>query len=220
MSEMPIIHENQPIYTIGVGLAKAKVAVITIHGRGAGAHDILSVAGYWPQTDVAYLAPDAAAGREWYPARFFAPLGHNEPNLSSALRLIEKVRQSIAASLPDSQIVIAGFSQGACLALEFAARNPRRYGAIIAYSGGLIGEDADITNHSGNLAQTPVFIGCSDIDPHIPVRRVRASSAVMRELGANVQEIIYPGMGHTINDEELAIGATMIESLLNNQQQA
>ena len=173
---------------------------ICIHGRGASAEDILGLAPQLGTNDVAYLAPQAA-GHTWYPYSFLSPIPQNEPGLTSALGVIARLIDS--TNLGSERIVILGFSQGACLALEFAARNPRRYGAIAGLSGGLIGPPGTPRDYSGSMENTPVFIGCSNIDPHIPVERVHESAEVLRRMGAVVDERIYPGMGHTIHEDEL-----------------
>ena len=171
-----------------------------MHGRGASAEDILGLAPELGTDDVAYLAPQAA-GHTWYPYSFLSPIPQNEPGITSALGVIARLVDS--ADLGSGRVVILGFSQGACLALEFAARNPRRYAAIVALSGGLIGPSGTPRDYPGSMENTPVFIGCSDIDAHIPVERIRESAEVFRRMGAVVDERIYPGMGHTINEDEL-----------------
>ncbi len=206
-------HRGQPVLLAGKPLAEARAAAILIHGRGATAESILALAGPLNQPDMAFLAPQAA-GRTWYPLRFTEPLAANEPWLSSALGIVAAlVEQAGAAGIPPERVALIGFSQGACLSLEFAARNPRRYGAVVAFSGGLIGPDAAAWRHSGSLADTPVFLGCSDIDAHIPLKRVRESSAAMGALGAAVTERIYPGMAHTVNDDELRFARGLLEAL-------
>ena len=199
----PDPHAGQPVLHVGPPLTEARLAIIAIHGRGASAQDILGLATELAAPDVAFVAPQAA-GFSWYPYSFLSPLPQNEPHLSSALRLIASlVDDIVSAGVPDGRIGIMGFSQGACLSLEFAARHPRRYAAVIALSGGLIGPPGTPRDYQGTLAGTPVFLGCSDIDPHIPVERVRGSADVFRRLGAAVDERIYPRMGHTINGDEL-----------------
>jgi predicted esterase len=165
-----------------------------------------------PGTKVAYVAPQAAGGT-WYPNSFLAPLGSNEPGLGSALQAIGDVLRDVEDhGIPSERTVLLGFSQGACLALEFAARNPRRYGGVVGLSGGLIGTgdraevprpDDKLFEYSGSLAGTPVFVACSDPDPHIPLERVRRTAEVLRELGGDVTERIYPGMPHSIKEDEL-----------------
>jgi phospholipase/carboxylesterase len=197
------MHEQQPILHHGAALAQARAAMIMIHGRGASAEDILSLAGEFAQPDVAYLAPQAA-GHTWYPNRFTAPVATNEPHLSAALAVIDALVARIAASVPHERVLLLGFSQGACLALEYAARHPRRYGGVVALSGALIENGDQPRNYAGTLAGTPVFLGCSDVDAHIPLARVRRSSQALQALGATVTERIYPGMAHTVNADEVA----------------
>ena len=199
----PHPHANQPVLTLGPTPAEARLGAILIHGRGASAEDILGLAHELALPDVAYLAPQAA-GHTWYPYSFLSRTEQNEPGLSSALLVIEGlVQQFEQQGIPADRVVLMGFSQGACLTLEFAARHARRYAAIAGFSGGLIGLPGTPRNYPGSFDSTPVFIGCSDVDPHIPVERVRESAEVYRRMGANVDERIYPGMGHTINQDEI-----------------
>jgi predicted esterase len=193
-------HAGQPVLHYGPPIAQARRVAIFIHGRGASAEDILGLAPELGTDDVAYLAPQAA-GHTWYPYSFLSPIPQNEPGISSALGVIARLVDS--TGLGSERVVILGFSQGACLALEFAARNPRRYAAVVALSGGLIGPPGTPRDYAGSMETTPVFIGCSDIDPHIPVERIRESAEVFRRMGAAVDERIYRGMGHTINEDEL-----------------
>ena len=176
---------------------------ILIHGRGASAEDILSLAEELSADDVAYLAPQAA-GHTWYPYSFLAPMAQNEPGLSSALGVIAAILASLEdQGMPANRVVLMGFSQGACLASEFAARHARRYAGIAALSGGLIGPPGTARDYAGTFDGTPVFMGCSDVDPHIPLERVRESADVFRRMGAVVDERIYRGMGHTVSRDEI-----------------
>jgi predicted esterase len=193
-------HAGQPVLHYGPPIAQARRVAIFIHGRGASAEDILGLAPELGTDDVAYLAPQAA-GRTWYPHSFLSPIPQNEPGITSALGVVARLVES--TGLKSERVVILGFSQGACLALEFAARNPRRYAAVVALSGGLIGPPGTPRDYPGSMENTPVFIGCSDIDAHIPVERIRESAEVFRRMAAVVDERIYPGMGHTINEDEL-----------------
>ena len=163
--------------------------------------------------DIAYLAPQAA-GSTWYPYSFLAPISDNEPGLSSALSVIDRLVHAVEQEhVPSERVAILGFSQGACLTLEFAARHPRRHAAIVGLSGGLIGPPGTPRNYPGSLDGTPVFLGCSDVDPHIPLERVHESSEVFRRLGASVDERIYPRMGHTINRDEIdAVSALLTKT--------
>jgi predicted esterase len=196
-------HGGQPVLFAGAPIGEAKGAMILVHGRGADARDILGLAEYFGRPDLAYMAPEAA-GHTWYPNRFLVPVEQNEPYLSSALGVFATLVADIGkGGIRAERVFLLGFSQGACLSLEFAARNPRRYGGVIALSGGLIGANVKADNYSGSLAGTPVFLGCSDVDPHIPLARVKESSAVMAALGATVTERIYPGMGHTVTGDEV-----------------
>ena len=196
-------HAGQPVLRIGPPLAQARLAVIAIHGRGASAEDILGLAGEVAAGDVAFFAPQAA-GASWYPYSFLSPIARNEPFLSSALHLIATLLDDIAASgVPAERVGLMGFSQGACLSLEFAARHARRYHAVVGLSGGLIGPPGSPRDYVGTMEGTPVFLGCSDIDPHIPLERVHESAEVFQRMGAGVDERIYPRMGHTINGDEL-----------------
>jgi phospholipase/carboxylesterase len=202
----------------GAPTHRARAAMILVHGRGASAENMLSLADVLAQPDFAYLAPQAARGT-WYPYSFLAPLEDNEPFLSSALQTIaDAVRALEQEGFAAHRIAILGFSQGGCLALEYVARHARRYGAVAGLSAGLIGPEGTPRDYAGSLAETPMFLGCSDIDPHIPLARVRDSSRVLGALGAQVRETIYPGMGHTINDDEIARVRGLMARLLENDQ--
>jgi len=206
-------HRGQPVLQAGAGLAAARAAMIMVHGRGADAADILSLSEVFQRDDIIYLAPQAA-GQAWYPYRFVEPVGRNEPYLSSALRVIAGLLAWLGErNMPVEKVLLLGFSQGACLALEFAARNPQRYGGVIGFSGGLIGANVSPEGYTGSLNGTPVLLGCSDVDPHIPLARVRETTKVMRRLGAAVTERIYPGLGHTINEDEIAHARAILESV-------
>ena len=196
-------HGNQPVLAAGRKLAGAAGAVILVHGRGASAEDILDLGREFDHAELAYLAPQAA-GNSWYPYSFLAPIEQNEPWLRSALNKLGKVVEDISnAGIGREKIVIAGFSQGACLASEFVARNPTRYGGLIAFSGGLIGPPGTEFHYAGKLGGTPAFFGGGDPDAHVPWQRVQESASVLSALGAEVLLRRYPRMGHTINREEL-----------------
>ena len=198
-------HARQPVLTSGPKPADARVAVVLIHGRGGSPDDLLALAEELGVADAAYIAPQAA-GNTWYPYPFLAPMDRNEPYLSSALRRIGTLIDEMAAQgVGAEKIAILGFSQGACLSLEFAARHARRYAGVFALSGGLIGPPGTQRDYEGSFDDTPIFLGCSDVDPHIPVERVRESAAVCRRMGAAVDERIYPRMGHTVNRDEIEV---------------
>lgn len=208
------VHQGQPVARAGAALADAEAAMIMVHGRGGMAAQILQLVDLFAVHGFAYLAPQAA-GMSWYPNRFIAPRASNEPHLSSALQAVgDAVAQAEAAGIARDKIMLLGFSQGACLAGEYAARNPGRYGGVAVLSGGLIGAVGELTGYVGTLDGTPVLLGCSDVDFHIPVERVHESADVLTALGASVDQRIYPGMGHTINQEELDLVKAMMQQLL------
>ena len=205
-------HAGQPVLRRGPPPRDARLVMILAHGRGSSADDILGLAREFNSRDVSYLAPHAA-GHTWYPHTFLAPVERNEPYLSSALRLLNTVVEQISREgVPRERIVLLGFSQGACLSLEFAARHAHRYAGIAALSGGLIGPPGTPRSYRGSLDGTPVFLGCSDIDPHIPLERVHEAADVFRQMGATVDERIYPRMGHTVNDDEIAAVEKMLQA--------
>ncbi len=207
-------HQGQPIYTTGKPLQEARGALILVHGRGATAQSILTLAAELPYPDLAYLAPQAAENT-WYPYSFLMPLARNEPYLTSALRQVAAVLAQVAAAgIPAERVILGGFSQGACLATEFVARNAQRYGGLLTFSGGLIGPPETPRDYAGSLAGTPVFLGCSDIDAHIPKERVLESAEVLRGLAAQVTAKLYSNMGHTINEDELQHARQIINDLL------
>ena len=206
-------HQSQPVLTAGRPPAEARGALILLHGRGATAESILELADLLPHPDLAYLAPQAA-GNTWYPYSFLAPMEQNEPFLSSALAKVGAVvAQAAAAGIPAERIFLGGFSQGACLAAEYVARHARRYGGLLAFSGGLIGPPGTPRDYAGTLDGMPVFLGCSDVDPHIPLARVQETAAVLRQLGARVETRIYPRMGHTINQDEIDAAVALLAGL-------
>jgi predicted esterase len=199
-------HKGQAVLRGGTPLPRARAALVLIHGRGASAEDIYSLGEEVAEgiPGVALLAPQAA-GNAWYPQRFLAPLAQNEPYLGSALGVVAGLVDEIArAGVAAERVVLIGFSQGACLSLEFAARNPRRYGGVAGLSGALIGPPGSPHAAGGSLAGTPVYLGCSDRDAHIPLASVEESAVVLEKLGARVTKSIFAGMGHTVNAEELA----------------
>lgn len=187
--------------------------MLMVHGRGATAESILTLADLLDVPGFAFLAPQAV-DNTWYPNRFLAPLSANEPWLSSALALLEDTMATLAGSgVSVERTILLGFSQGACLVLEFVARHARRYAGVAGLSGGLIGPDNVLRDYPGSLDGTPVFLGCSDVDPHIPAPRVAHTAEVLTRLGASVTTRIYPGMGHTINDDELEAVRQMMRLL-------
>lgn len=205
-------HAGQPVLHHGVPLDRAKVAVIMLHGRGADATDILSLAGEFGTADVCYLAPDAAQNA-WYPNRFVAPVSRNEPWLSSALALVQRtVDHVLAAGIPAERLVIAGFSQGACLALEYAARNAQTFGGVIAFAGGLIGETLSADTYAGHFGGTPIFIGVGDEDHHIPVARAEESAALLTQQGGAVDLRIYPHVPHTVIPDQINAARAILET--------
>jgi predicted esterase len=206
-------HAGARIVTAGVLLEAARAVMGMCHGRGAAADDQLALARVLKVTDVAFIAPQAA-GMTWYPYSFMAPLRNNEPYLSSALNLIGAVVETVVGlGVAHERVVLLGFSQGACLSLEYAGRNARRYGGVAGLSGGLIGPAGRTWDFSGSLDGTPVFLGCSDVDPHIPRERVEESAVELRRIGGVVDMRIYPGMGHTVNEEEVGVVEAVVGQL-------
>ena len=201
------------VLAAGAPLARARAAAILVHGRGASAEDILTLADEFAQGDIAYLAPQAA-GSSWYPYSFLAPLEQNEPQLSDALAAVGAALDHVAREgFTPERIALIGFSQGGCLALEYVARNAGRYGAVAGLSAGLIGPLGLPLDYPGSLSGTPVFLGCSDVDSHIPLARVNESRDVLTRMGAAVTERIYPGMGHTVNADEIAHVARLLAAI-------
>src|SRR5216683_3808736 len=205
-------HQGQSVLNAGEPLERARTAMILVHGRGASAADIMTIAGEVMVPGVAYLAPQAA-GSAWYPNPFTAPLEDNEPYLSSALELLSSVLSRVEAKVSAEKVVLLGFSQGACLTLEFAARHARRYGGVVGLSGGLIGPDGTPRGYPGEFEGTPVLLGCSDVDPHIKKDRVLEAAGVFTRLGAQVTTRLYPGLGHTVNQDEISFVREMIEAI-------
>ena len=197
------IGHGQRVLRAGEPLETARAAMILVHGRGASAEDIMTVGAEVRRPGFALLAPQAA-GNAWYPHPFTAPIDSNQPHLDAALDMLGGLVTQVEAKVPAARIVLLGFSQGACLSLEFAARHARRYGAVIGLSGGLIGPDGTPRDYPGDFAGTPVFLGCSDVDAHIPKERVIESGAVFERLGATVTLRLYPGMAHTVSADEIA----------------
>ncbi|HET6463085.1 MAG TPA: dienelactone hydrolase family protein [Candidatus Krumholzibacteria bacterium] len=206
-------HDDQPVLWAGAALETARAGAIFVHGRGADARDILGLAAEVDPGDIAFAAPDAA-GHTWYPYSFLAPMEQNEPGISSGLGVLgELVKHFEAAGIPPEKLLLLGFSQGACLALEYAARHAQRYGGVAGLSGGLIGPPGTPRDYAGAFDGTPVFLGCSDMDPHIPKERVVETSQVMERMGAGVTMRLYARMGHTVNMDELALVREMLAAL-------
>ena len=208
-------HRGQPVKVAGQSLDRAAAAMLMVHGRGARAEDILSLAAEFQQPEFAYLAPQAA-NNTWYPNRFLAPIEENEPWLSSALQFVGDVLMQISsAGIPYERTILLGFSQGACLALEFAARNAKRFGGVVGLSGALIGPEDTPREYENSLAGTPVFLGCSDVDFHVPKERVEEAAEVFTRLGGEVTKRLYPQMGHMVNEDEIDFVRGMMETLLS-----
>lgn len=238
------------IHTLAPTTGRPRLAVILLHGRGSSADDILSLADVLEQPEALYFAPEAETG-SWYPYSFLAPIAHNEPHLSAALRAVEEAVEAAGASgIPAERTVIMGFSQGACLGLEYAARHAARFGGVVAFSGGLIGSgdgtgetpddtvlpddtlvpddtfsphdallpDDKLFEYTGSLDGTPVFLGCGDMDPHIPVERVHLSAKVLAALGGAVTERIYPGHDHGINVDEIRMAQALLRGVAGEAQ--
>lgn len=204
-------HQGQSIHTHGPRPEEAVSAMILIHGRGATATSILELAGALPSEGMVYLAPQAR-GNTWYPLSFLAPQVQNEPHRTSALQAVAAlVHRLNEAGIPLERIVLAGFSQGACLAAEFVATHPARYGGLLVFSGGLMGPQDVSLHHEGDLGGTPVFLGCSDTDFHIPLKRVEETAEVLSSMGAEVTKSIYPGMGHTIIQDEIEVARRLLD---------
>ncbi|HSH00889.1 MAG TPA: dienelactone hydrolase family protein [Anaerolineae bacterium] len=207
-------HQDQPIYQAGRPLADATAAMIMVHQRGGRADAFLNLAQQLYHPDLAYLAPQAG-GYTWYPYSFLAPIPNNEPGISSGIQALTDLVADIEANgIPADKIIIAGFSQGACLAAEFVARHGRPLGGLIAFSGGLIGPDNTPRDYDGNLSGMPIFLGCSDVDNHVPLTRVNETDETFTRMGASVTKRIYPGMAHTINDDELQLANQLINNSL------
>jgi len=208
MTTTQVLHRD--IVRAGKRVAEAQKAMILVHGRGADAQDILSLAAYFPVKDFALYAPDAR-GNTWYPYSFMAPVASNEPWLTSALQLMSQMVGEIeTAGIEKQHIYFLGFSQGACLTLEFVARNAARYGGVMAFTGGLIGEKINTENYHGDFGGMPVFIGTSDPDPHVPVERVHESAIILKNMKAAVTKKIYQNMGHTVSRDEIEKANSLI----------
>ena len=207
-------HQGQPVRVAGEPIGIAQAAMLMVHGRGASADDILTLTDQLAQPGFAYFAPQAR-GNTWYPNRFLVPLAENEPWLSSALAFVSDVFAGIVkAGILPARVMFLGFSQGACLTLEYAARNAQRYGGIIGLSGALIGPDDTPRDYKGSLSGTPVFLGCSNVDFHVPKERVDQTAQILRKLGGEVTERLYPNLDHSVNQDEIDFVRGMMQSLL------
>jgi predicted esterase len=211
---MSLPHLTPPVHSTGAKLEEASAALILVHGRGGTADDILSLSTHLDFPRFAYLAPQAE-GYSWYPNRFIAPLEQNEPYLSAGLAKIAAIVEEVESyRIPPEKIFLGGFSQGACLASEYVIRNPRRYGGLLVFSGGYIGPLNEQRQPSGNLNGMPALLGCSDPDPHIPLQRVKDTTALLQAMGARVTEKIYPNLAHTIAEEEIDLARQLISESL------
>ena len=211
------IHAGQPVLTNGSSLEDASAVMILVHGRGATARDILALTQSLNAPGMTFLAPQAG-NNTWYPYSFLEPIEKNEPHLTSALNRLGDLLNGVEESgIPAERVILLGFSQGACLASEFAARNARRYGGVCALTGGVIGPPGTPRDYQGSLSGTPVFIGCSDVDAHIPVERVYETEEIMKALGGDVVTQIYPGMAHTVNQDEIEHVQRIVDSVLQKQ---
>ena len=202
-------HKKQ-IIAAGTPLEKAKGALVMLHGRGGTASDIISLAREFNTRDMALIAPQAS-NNSWYPYSFMAPVAQNQPALDSALQLIdEAVAEVIAAGIPAEHIYFAGFSQGACIMLEYITRNAKRYGGAVAFTGGLIGEKLNTANYTGDFGNTPILITTGDPDPHVPLTRVEESAIILKDMGADVTVKVYKGRPHTITANEIELANELI----------
>lgn len=209
-------HQPTQIAEGGVPASEADAAMIMIHGRGATAPSIIQLANEFDTDRKLTLRAPQASGHTWYPYSFMAPSEQNQPGLSSGLQKIYDIVQNLKSEgFSEENIYFLGFSQGACLASEFVARHPSKYGGLIALSGGMIGvgDAVNPDDYEGDLQDTPIFMGCSDVDPHIPKERVNESEEVFKKLNANVTKKLYPGMGHLVNEDEIK----HINALLNSK---
>ncbi len=207
-------HNISPVFTIGADLSSAKAVLVMVHGRGASAESVLELSQYFRQEGLIFIAPQAS-GNLWYPYSFLMPIEQNEPGLTSSLQRITDIIDFCAESgIPEEKIMLLGFSQGASLSMEWAARSGRKIGALFGLSGGLIGPVGTKRDYQGSLKTTRVILGCSDIDPHIPKERVTESADVFRRMGAEVTMKLYPNMQHTVNEDEIHMIDSFIEQLI------
>jgi predicted esterase len=204
-----VIHEGQPVARRGPSASDARVVCVLLHGRGRDVEDVLSLADRIDDPGVCFLAPAAADGT-WYPQSFLAPVAQNEPWLSSALGVVDALLQSLGDR---SRVVLGGFSQGACLAAEYALRHPSRYSGLLLYTGGFIGPPGTVPPRLGSFEGTPVYMGTSDPDDWVPVWRVRETADVLKALGAAVRLEIFEGMEHVVDDAEISAGRELLQRL-------
>jgi len=208
-------HQDQQLVTAGTSLSEASAAAVLVHGRGATARSIIQMGAEFQADGLALLAPQAARNT-WYPNSFLSPVDQNEPGRTSGLQAIaDAITEAEEAGIPTDHVLVLGFSQGACLASEFVARNPQRYGGLVALSGGLIGETIDESEYEGDVEETPVFLGCSDVDPHIPQERVDVTASVFEQLNGDVEKRLYEGMGHGVNEDELEYVSSLVADLVS-----
>lgn len=207
------MHDGIPPLLAGRSLTEAGPALVLVHGRGGSAEDMFGLARSIGRERFALIAPRARRS-SWYPYSFMAPLASNEPWLSSALTALDDaVGRALAHGVPADRVVLLGFSQGACLASEYVARTPKRYGGLVVLSGGLIGPEGTPRDYPGDLDGTPVFLGCSDVDPHIPVERVHETARVLQGMGAVVETRIYRGMAHTVSEDEIEAARSLLDAV-------
>jgi predicted esterase len=210
---VPGPHNGATLLVAGTPLADARRALVLVHGRGADAEGMLDLAANFRAERLAWVAPQAN-GHTWYPYSFLTPVDRNQPHLDSALAVLEAITtQLVADGISRERQVLLGFSQGACLVLEFAARSGVRWGGVAGLSGGVIGPPGAVWDRPAGIAKTPIFLGCSDVDPHIPVERVHESRDLFTRLGAVVDERIYPGMPHTINEDEVQAVSSLLAAV-------
>ncbi len=209
-------HKDKPVIYKGAAVENAKAAMILIHGRGADAESILTLSEVFAEEDFLYAAPQAN-NNTWYPFSFLAPVDDNEPGITSGLSKINSTLKTLnEKGISSERIILLGFSQGACLVLEYCSRFPQKFGGVVGLSGGLIGPDGIIRIKPGaSLNGSSIFLGCSDIDPHIPIERVHFTEKYLEEMGGNVTKKIYPGLGHTINDDEIKIIKVFMNDILS-----
>jgi predicted esterase len=204
---------------MGAPVISARAAMIMVHGRNAGPRNILDLVPQFDRPELAYVAP-AAAGNTWYPFSFMADIPTNEPGISSGLSVLDRiVSDLVEQGIPKPNVVLLGFSQGACLTAEYAVRHADRFGGVVIYSGGLIGPPGTAWPYGGTFDGTPVFLGCSDVDGHVPQVRVDESAEVFSRMGASVTERIYPGMGHLVNDDEITYTKDLLAAILGGRRE-